>query len=82
MEVCTIVLEYSRTSTRVDSGSVWLFAGDGTRDLASSVPLQALAGWSRIAGPLPYQTCHEIHAALKTFFVQSGITVIDEGIAE
>ena len=82
MQSCTLVLEYSRTPEGQDSGSVWLLAGDGSGDLARPEPFDELPGWSRVAGPLPYQTVHDIHAALKKFLVQSGVAVIDEGVAE
>jgi hypothetical protein len=82
MQSCTLVLEFNCTPKGQDSGSVWLFAGDGSADLARPAPFDQLPGWSRVAGPLPYQTVHDIHAALKKFLVQSGVTVIDEGVAE
>jgi hypothetical protein len=82
MDICTLVLEYSRAPKSRDVGSVWIYAGDGIASLARPEPIEELEGWTRVAGPLPYEAASEIHAALKAFFEKSGVRVIDQGIAD
>ena len=82
IRLCTVVLEYNYSKPGTSLGSVWLFNGDGTAGLEGSAPLEALPGWIRIAGPLDYESANEIHSRLKKFFEQSGVTVIDEGVAD
>ena len=80
MTTCTLVWEYNYPNTDAsqdDCASVWIYNGDGTSDLARSGP-----GWTKVAGPLHQDAASSIHAALKAFFLQSGVKVIDEGIAD
>lgn len=82
IRTCTLVLEYNYSKSGVSLGSVWLFNGDGTSALKNSSPLDTLPNWFKVAGPVDYELANAIHAALKRFFEQSGVTVIDEGIAD
>ena len=82
MDTCTLALQFNYTKKPDSKGTVWIFNGDGRSDLAGSEPLQNLAGWTRIAGPLPYDTAAGIQQAMKDFLTRSGVTVIDEGIAD
>ncbi len=80
---CTLVLEFNYSKPGGASlGSVWLFDGDGTAALQQSAPLETLPHWVKVAGPIDYELANSIHGALKRFFEQSGVTVIDEGIAD
>lgn len=82
MKTCTLVLEYNYAKKPDGLGTVWIFNGDGLRELDRPEPMQELQGWTRIAGPLPYETAASIHAALKDFLTRSGVTVLDKGIAD
>jgi hypothetical protein len=79
---CTLVLEYNYSKPGVSLGSVWLFNGDGASALENTAPLDTLPNWFKVAGPVDYELANAIHAALKKFFEQSGVAVIDEGIAD
>ena len=82
LSICTVVLEYNYGKPGASLGSVWLFNGDGTADFDSPEPLASLPGWVRIVGPIEFAAAGAIHAALKSFFEQSEVTVIDAGIAD
>ena len=45
-------------------------------------PLVELPGFLKVVGPIDYEIASQIHGALKTFFEQSGATVMDKGIAD
>lgn len=79
---CTLVLEFNYGKPGSSLGSVWLFKGDGTRDLALETPLTALPGWVRIAGPVDYELAGSIHSAIKVFLEESGVAVAVEAIAD
>ena len=81
MKTCTLVLEYNYAK-KAGLGTVWIFNGDGLRELDRPEPMQELQGWTRVAGPLPYEMADSIHAALKDFFTKSGVAVLDKGIAD
>ena len=82
IRTCTLVLEYNYNKPGVSLGSVWLFDGDGTAALQQSAPLETVPHWVKVTGPIDYALANSIHGALKRFFQQSGVTVIDEGIAD
>lgn len=79
---CTLVLEFNYGKPGTALGSVWLFNGDGTQDLASDAPLATLPRWVRIAGPIDYEVASAIHMTLKLFLEESGVTVIADAIAD
>jgi hypothetical protein len=66
LTLCTVVLEFNYGEPRESLGSVWLFSGDGTQDLALSAPLGSLPGWVRIVGPIDYESARHIHACQAT----------------
>ena len=82
MDTCTLALQFNYTKKLDSQGTVWIFNGDGRSDLAQPEPLDEMPGWTRVAGPLPFEMAGSIHGALKDFFTRSGVTVIDEGIAD
>ena len=82
MTTCTLVLEYNYAKKSAGDGTVWIFSGDGSADLARSEPFQQMSGWIKVAGPLPYDTAAGIQQALKDFFTRSGVGVIDKGVAD
>lgn len=82
MKTCTLVLEYNYSKPGESLGTVWLFNGDGTADLENEAPLSTLPNWIKIVGPVDYEAANGIHGALKKFFEQSGVAVIDEGVAD
>lgn len=82
IRTCTLVLEYNYSKPGVSLGSVWLFNGDGTSALETSASLDTLPNWFKVAGPVDYELANAIHASLKKFFEQAGVSVIDEGISD
>jgi len=80
MEICTLTMEFSDSKQLDEVATVWIYNGDGRLVLDRPEPLSEENGWTRVAGPLPYLSAHEIHGALKTFFLRSGVEVIDVGI--
>jgi len=82
LEICTLVLEYNQTESISAVGSVWLYCGDGSRDLAVEAPLDTLPRWHKIVGPIGYDVAHRVHSSLKAFFTRCRVHVIDEGIAD
>lgn len=82
MDTCTLALEFNYTKKPDHEGTVWIFNGDGRNDLAGREPLAELAGWTRVAGPISYDMAASIQKALKDFLTRSGVTVIDQGIAD
>ena len=61
---------------------MWLIGGDGRPSLSQEDPLRSLPGWTKVVGPVEYATASSVHAALKSFFENNGVVVIDEGIAD
>ena len=82
IRTCTLVIEFNYSKPGVSLGSVWLFNGDGTAALQHSAPLETFPNWVKVVGPIDYEVANSIHAALKSFFQQNGVTVIDEGVAD
>lgn len=82
IRTCTLVLEYNYSRPSVSLGSVWLFNGDGTSALEKSAPLDTLPNWVKVAGPIDYDLAATIRSALKKFFEQNGVTVIDDSVAD
>ncbi len=82
LTLCTLVLQFNYGKPEDLLGSVWLFNGDGVPDLESSDPLGSTSGWTRLVGPIDYNAAAKIHASLKKFLEESGVTVIDEGVAD
>jgi hypothetical protein len=77
MNSCTVVIEFNYSSKPDKSlGSVWICNGDGTADLAQDSPLSTFPNWVRIVGPIDYEEAEAVHAALKRFFEESGVSVI------
>lgn len=80
---CTLVLEYNYSTPATQSkGTVWLRNGDGTDDLSQDSPLSELPEWFKIVRPIDYEDAAAIHLVLKKFFEESGVSVIDQGIAD
>jgi hypothetical protein len=83
IQICTLVLEYNYSRRPSDSlGTVWLCNGDGTSDLFRDESLEIHPQWIKIVGPIQLDDASAIHAALKKFFEENGVSVIDEGIAD
>jgi len=82
IRACTLVLEYNYSKPGTSFGSVWLLNGDGTSDLEGDESLEDLPQWVKIVGPIDYELAKTIHTALKKFFEQNSIDVIDKGIAD
>jgi hypothetical protein len=82
MHTCTLVLEYNYGKPEESLGSVWLFNGDGRANLQEDSPLGTLPSWVKVVGPIQHELATSIHAALKRFLEQSGVVVIDEGVAD
>jgi hypothetical protein len=80
MDICTLTMEFNGSKELDEVATVWVFNGDGRVVLNRTQPLSEENGWTRVAGPLPYIAAHEIHGALKAFFLRSGVEVIDVGI--
>jgi hypothetical protein len=84
--LCTLVLEYNYSDVNetphVDRGSVWLIGGDGRQSLNQEGPLCSLPGWTKVIGPIELETASSVHAALKSFFENNGVVLIDEGVAD
>lgn len=81
----TIILEFNYSDPRrpeLTLGSVWLYNGDGHAGWEDERPLVELPGFLKVVGPIDYEIASQIHGALKTFFEQSGTTVLDKGIAD
>jgi hypothetical protein len=80
----TIILEFNRHARQSESllGSVWLYNGDGRAGWEDERTLAELPGFLKVVGPIDYEIASQIHGALKTFFEQSGATVLDKGIAD
>ena len=86
LTTCTLVLEYNYNdldeSPDTDRGSVWLIGGDGRPSPRQEEPLCSLPGWTKVVGPVELEIASSIHAALKGFFGNNGVTVFDEGVAD
>lgn len=82
LRCCTVVLEFNYGDPGSSLGSVWLRNGDGRPDFESDEPLESLPGWVRIVGPIDYDLASSIQSALAKFLADSGVVVIDEGIAD
>lgn len=81
--LCTIVLQFnSSRNLELTLGSVWLFNGNGVPFLEQLDMETPPPGWAKVVGPIDYEIASSIHSSLKSFFEQSGVTVIDEGIAD
>lgn len=76
------MLEFNYGKPGSSLGSVWLFKGDGSEDLESDSPFASLPGWVRIVGPIDYEVAGAIHAALKAFLEESGVTVLADATAD
>jgi hypothetical protein len=84
--LCSLVLEYNYSDVietpHVGRRSVWLIGGDGRPSLSQEGPLCSLPGWTKVVGPIELETASSVHAALKSFFENNGVVLIDEGVAD
>lgn len=81
---CTVVLEFNyQEDPSLSLGTVWLYPGDASEFLENSEdPLEESPGWARIVGPIDYGLAGGIQSALVKFLRESGVSVVDEGIAD
>lgn len=82
MKHITLALEFNHNDTGSSLGTVWLFNGDGSADLAKEDALCSLPGWARIVGPIDQGLAIQIVHSLKAFFEESGVSVMDRGISD
>ena len=83
ISTCTIVFEFNYTPAPYKgAGSVWLCNGDGKHDLQRTLPPDKAPNWIKIVGPIDCEVAAGICDALKKFFEDNGVFVIDEGVPD
>lgn len=81
LTACTLVLEYEHVNKNVSVGNIWIYAGNGLRDLDTDGDLGERPGWVRLASSLDYEVAAKIHENLESFLTANGVKVISEGVA-